>query len=98
MSTLTMAAFGSGFGAFVAFSIFLANLVALKFSQGNALLDLVARLGTFGVLVIVAGEVIGTFFGPQVRQHATWFWTGFAVGLAAVPSLMALYVRRRDRR
>jgi hypothetical protein len=98
MSTLAMAAFGFGFGAFVALSIFLANLVALKFSQGNALLDLLVRLGTFGVLVIAAGEVIGSFFGPQVRQQAPWFWGGFAFGLVAVPSLMALYVRRRDSR
>ena len=88
-----MATFGLGFGAFVALSILLAHLAASKFSNENPWLDLVVRLGTFGVLVLVASEVIGSYYGPQIRKQAPWFWGGFAVGFVLFPSLVSLCVR-----
>lgn len=93
-----MAILGLLFGVAVAFAIFLANLMAVRFSRGNALLDVVIRLACFGALILVVAEVIGSLFGPEVRQHAASFWGAFAAGLVLVPIATALHVRKKSKR
>ena len=93
MSVLSIALFGVGFGAFVATSILLAHLAVTKFAYGNPSLDLVIRLGVFGVLILVAGEVIGFYYGRQIRHQAAWFWCGFTFGLVLVPLLVGVFGR-----
>lgn len=97
LQEFVMGGLGISFGAFVAFSIFLANLVATKFGRGNVLIDLVLRLGCFGLLVLSASEVLGWLFGSQLRQHSLWFWASFALGLVVVPFLVALHNKSNKR-
>ena len=94
---IVAAGLGICFGAFVAASIFLANLVATKFGRGNWLIDVALRLGCFGLLVLTFSEVLGSLFGSQLRQHALWFWASFALGLVFVPLMVALYNKSKKR-
>lgn len=98
MTTMVIAALGFCFGGVVALAIFVANLVAARFAKGSSLLDIVIRLGSFGVLILLSAEAVGFLFGTEVRQNAPWFWGAFAVGLIVVPSVFAIRARRRSQR
>lgn len=95
---MAMAILGLLFGVAVALSIFLANLMAVRFSCGNDLFDIVIRLACVGALILIAAEVIGSLFGPEVRLHAASFWCAFAAGLVLVPVATALHVWKKNKR
>jgi len=91
-------ALGLAFGLVAALAIFLAELAVRHFVRSSALLDVVVRLSVFGVILLGAAELIGSFFAQVVREHALVVWSSFAVGFVLPPWLLHLHLRRSERK
>jgi hypothetical protein len=91
----SVVAVGLFLGCWIAIAILLSHLIAARFMEGGTLSDVVVRLFVFGALSILGSELVGQFFGPNVRAEAAWFWGAFVIGFFSVPSIFWLFTRRR---
>lgn len=100
MSCLALTIVGAGLllGALAAGAILLAQLLAARFAPEGSLFDVLLRLLVFGLLLLGVSEVIGTYLGSEVRQHALAFWLAFTLSFIGVPTLLHLQSQARVRR
>jgi hypothetical protein len=85
---------GSLFGVATALSIRIAHLVAVWFARGSVALDLLLRLGTFGLLIIGMASLIGNLFASIVRCQSGWFLGGIVFGFGVLPWAFNRIARR----
>ena len=85
---------GAAFGLIVALAIFIAELTVRRFARISLLGDVALRVLVFGVISIGTAELIGTYLGPFVRHHASYFWVSFFAGFFALPWVVAFHMRR----
>ena len=91
-------ALGFALGVVVAIAIFVADVAVRRLVHIGSLLDVALRLGVFAALVLGASTLIGSLFGPLLREHALGFWCSWVVGFIAPPWLAHLYFTRYRRK
>jgi len=83
-------------GATVRIAIFMAEALVVKYGLKNSLEGVVLGITCFGVIVIPISELLGHFLGEELRQHAIWFWGGFAIGFVFMPFIAAIFMEKKS--